>query len=240
MRVQNITPTLVCFLCIALMFFVGCAEKKTEEEVQARLDQSGRQEISLDDVEGEASLTRNFYFIFDGSGSMGDRCAGEVKLKGAKEAVRKFLTKIPADANLGLYVFDARGTREVVPLGPNNRAAFMQSIAEIRDGGGTPLARSVQFGADRLVEQYKKQLGYGEYRLIVVTDGQASNIPRAAQYAARYSIPIYAIGLCIGGDHPLRTFAVSYREANNYEDLERALEETLSELPSFDVTEFEE
>ena len=116
----------------------------------------------------------------------------------------------------------------------------MQSINEVEAGGGTPLAKSIGFGTDRLVAQYKKQLGYGEYRLIVVTDGQASSIPQAARYATRYGMPIYAIGLYIEGDHPLRTYAVSYREANNYEDLERALEETLAELPSFDLAEFEE
>ena len=240
MRVQNVGLILVCLLSVASSFFVGCAEKKREERVQARVDRIERVEISLDDADGDVSLIRNFYFIFDGSGSMGGMCAGQVKLQGAKEAVRMFLTKVPADVNLGLYVFDGRGAREVVPLGPNNRAAFMRSIDEISNGGGTPLARSIQFGSDRLVEQYKRQLGYGEYRLLVVTDGQASGIPEAARYAARYSMPIYAIGLCIEGGHPLRSFAVSYREANNYADLERALEETLAELPVFDVTEFGE
>ena len=248
MRVQNIALTLVCLLWIALVYFAGCAEKTTKEAkkeekkeaVQAQSAQAERVEIPLDDAEGEASLTRNFYFIFDGSGSMGDKRDDKVKLEGAKEAVRTFLDKIPGETNLGLFVFDGRGTREVVPLGPGNRAAFMQSINEVKAGGRTPLARSIQFGTDRLVAQYKKQLGYGEYRLIVVTDGEASSVPEAARYAARYGMPIYAIGLYIEGDHPLRTYAVSYREANNYEDLERALEETLAELPSFDLAEFEE
>ena len=240
MRVQNVGPILACLLSVVSSFFVGCAGEKREEPVQARVDRIERVEISLDDIDGDASLTRNFYFVFDGSGSMGGMCVGQVKLQGAKEALRRFLTKVPADANLGLFVFDDRGIYEAVPLGPNNRAAFMQSIDQIKNGGGTPLARSIRFGTDRLVAQYKRQLGYGEYRLLVVTDGQASGIPEAARYAARYGMPIYAIGLCIGGGHPLRTFAVSYREANNYEDLESALEETLAELPVFDVTEFGE
>ena len=244
MRVQHVGPSLRYLLCLILIFSVGCGEEKAKakpkpkEQVQVRLDQPERGEIPLDDAEGEASLARNFYFVFDGSGSMDEQCAGQVKLGGAKEAVRKFLTKIPADVNLGLFVFDMGGTREVVPLAPNNRDAFMQAIDRIKSSGGTPLAASIRSGTDRLVEQYKKQLGYGEYRLIAVTDGQAQGIPGAAQYAARFGMPIYAIGLCIEGDHPLRTVAVSYREANNYEDLERALEETVAELPSFDVTEF--
>lgn len=251
MKVKNIAAILVCLFWVESILFVGCGEEKTkpkpkekqevqEVQVQPDYDQIQRVEIPLDDPQGVASLARNFYFIFDGSGSMGDMYAGQVKLKGAKEAVRKFLTKVPQDANLGLYVFDDRGTREVVPLGPNKRDAFMQAIDTVEHGGTTPLAESIRFGTDRLVQQYKSQLGYGEYRLIVVTDGMASGIPNAAQRAARYSMPIYAIGLGIGGDHPLRAYAVSYREASNYEDLERALEETLAELPSFDPTEFEE
>jgi Mg-chelatase subunit ChlD len=171
MRERNISVILLCFLWIALTFFVSCGEKKTKQKVKAGeekttqnlpdYDQIQRVEIPLDDATGEASLARNFYFIFDGSGSMGDTQGGQVKLKGAKEAVHRFLSKIPADANLGLYVFDARGTREVVPLGPNNWDAFKQSINNVKDGGTTPLAQSIRFGTDRLVQQYKKQLGYG-------------------------------------------------------------------------------
>ena len=90
-----------------------------------------------------------------------------------------------------------------------------------------------------LIEQYKRQLGYGEFRLVVVTDGKAERIPDAARHAQGLRIPIYAIGLGIEGDHPLRTYAMSYREANKFDDLEKALEETLAELPVFDVAEFE-
>ncbi|MBD3181669.1 VWA domain-containing protein [Candidatus Poribacteria bacterium] len=198
-----------------------------------------RVDIPLNDADGSASLKRNFYFIFDGSGSMGDECAGRVKLEGAKEAVSRFLENIPDDTNLGLYVFDSKGAREVVPLGPENREEFMQAIMNVNNGGMTPLAQSIRFGTDRLIEQYKKQLGYGEFRLVAVTDGLAQDIPDASRYAAKYSIPIYAIGLCIEGEHPLRTYAVSYREANNYEDLKKALEETLAELPVYDPTEFD-
>ena len=73
---------------------------------------------------------------------------------------------------------------------------------------------------------------------MVVTDGQADKIPQAARYAARFGMPIYAIGLCIEDDHPLRRHAVSYRAADSFSDLAQGLEETLAELPSFDPTEF--
>lgn len=208
-----------------------------------------RIEIALDESDGgqEASLVRNLYFIFDGSGSMkrstSKDCRGDqrfdTKIEGARWAVQEFLSKVPDEIAIGLYVFDANGREERVPLGVSNRNDFLNALAEVRVGGGTPLAEGIQFGTQQLVEQYKHQLGYGEFRLVVVTDGQADDIPQAAHFATRYGMPIYAIGLCIGEDHPLRTLAVSYRAADNFADLAQGLEETLAELPNFDVTTFE-
>ena len=219
----------------------SCVCPVNEKHASPEVEKVEEKAIPLEtSAAAEVSLARNFYFIFDGSGSMGEPCAGRVKIDGAKAAVLRFLQKVPADANLGLFVFDSRDPREVVPLGPNNRLQLEQAIKEIDEGGGTPLADAIEYGTDRLVAQYEKQLGYGDYRLIVVTDGIANAIPEAAQYATSYGFPIFAIGLCIEGDHPLRSYALSYREANNYEDLERALEETVAETEAFDATVFEE
>ena len=206
-------------------------------------------EIPLDEsLSGnEATLTRNFYFIIDGSGSMarktGRACRGDQhfrdRLAGAQWAVHQFLGNVPEDVNMGLYVFDTRGQREVVPLGSGNRDEFLSAVNSIWAGGGTPLASAIVHGTRQLIAQYQHQLGYGEFRLVVVTDGQADKIPEAAYQASRFGIPIYAIGLCIDEDHPLRQHAVSYRAADNFGDLAKGLEETLAELPSFDATEFE-
>ncbi len=197
--------------------------------------------------EGEAVLTRNFYFIMDGSGSMREpatsNCGGdqkfENKMMGARWAIKQFLGNVPDDVNIGLYVFDHYGQREVVPLGVGNRSEFIRAIDQIRASGGTPLAQAIQFSTDQLVRQYRKQLGYGEFRLVVVTDGIAEQIPQAALYAARFGMPIYTIGLCVGQTHPLRQFSVSYRAADNFADLSKGLQDTLAELPDSGVTEFE-
>lgn len=195
----------------------------------------------------QPSLTRNIYFIFDGSGSMNaapDKfCKGDKrfrkKIDGAKWAIKEFLKKVPKDINIGLYVFDSRGTYEAVPLGPNNFKKFIKAIDKVRPGGQTPLASSIRKGTNKLVNQYKKQLGYGEFRIVAVTDGIADGIPEAAIYATERGIPIYAIGICIGQDHPLRQWAVSYRAADNFSDLAKGLEETLAETPVFDLKEFD-
>ncbi|MCP5049918.1 MAG: VWA domain-containing protein [bacterium] len=196
---------------------------------------------------GQPEITRNFYFIMDGSGSMRERttrnCGGDQKfsnkMEGARWAIKKFLEYVPDEVNIGLYVFDRDGQREAVPLGSGNRETFLNAVDKIDGGGGTPLAQSIRVGTDRLVYQYKKQLGYGEFRLVVITDGEAKGIPSAALYAAKYGIPIYSIGLCVGQYHPLRRFSVSYRAADNFADLSQGLQDTLAELPDFDVTQFE-
>jgi uncharacterized protein with von Willebrand factor type A (vWA) domain len=197
---------------------------------------------------GAASLTRNFYFIFDGSGSMSEaltrQCTGDrrfgSRLEGAKWAVEQFLPLMPRDVNLGLWIFDADGNRERVPLGPDNHGTFLTQVRKTRAGGNTPLTESIAQGVNRLVQQRDHQLGYGEFRLIVVTDGQATGRPllQAVNYAREQRIPIYTIGLCIGEKHELRQYSVSYRAADSIEALKRGLEETLAETNVFDPQTF--
>ena len=205
-------------------------------------------EISLENQTGQPDVTRNFYFIMDGSGSMnestGEDCgdsdgAFSTKIAGANWAITEFLKQVPGDVNMGLYIFDHMGAEERAPLGPADHDKLLHEINEMRVGGRTPLAPAIMHATDTLVEQYKKQLGYGEYRIVIVTDGQAEHIPEAATYAAEYGIPIYSIGLCVGPDHPLRTFSVSYWSADNFEDLAKGLKQTIAELPQFDAKGFE-
>ena len=197
---------------------------------------------------GEASLTRNFYFIFDGSGSMSEslnkQCKGDrrfgSRLEGAKWAVEQFLPLVPRDVNLGLWIFDSSGNRERVVLGPDNREKFLTEVQNTRADGNTPLTESIEQGVNRLVQQRDKQLGYGEFRLIVVTDGQATGrpLPQAVAYARERHIPIYTIGLCLGEDHELRKYSVSYRAADSIQALKHGLEETLAETNVFDPQTF--
>lgn len=180
-----------------------------------------------------ASLARNFYFVLDGSGSMRDACSGRQsrKIDQAKEAVTAFMAVVPTNANLGLIVFDARGSREVLPLGANNRQQFLQAVRAIEADGGTPLNGAIVFGINRLVDQRAKQLNYGEFRMIVVTDGEASDGPisTCGEHSRKTGIPIYTIGLCMSGSHALRNYSITYRDASNKAELKAALEQTVAE-----------
>jgi hypothetical protein len=44
----------------------------------------------------------------------------------------------------------------------------------------------------------------------------------------------------VGQDHPLRKYSVSYKAADNFEELAEGLKDTLAELDQFDPAEFEE
>ncbi|MDZ4837384.1 MAG: VWA domain-containing protein [Candidatus Melainabacteria bacterium] len=184
--------------------------------------------------QGEISLARNFYFVFDGSGSMRG-----ARLRDAKAAVREFMNNVPNDVNLGLYVFDYYGEREVLPLGGNNRTKFLAEIDKVSADNGTPLGASVRTGARALAAQRDKQLQYGEFRLIVITDGESSDsIEYGTDEAERLLVPIYTIGFQIGERHALRQKSVSYKSANDLQELRKALEDAAAELDVFDPQSF--
>jgi hypothetical protein len=198
------------------------------------------------DSNAAVDLTRNIYIIFDGSGSMSERvdsrCGAnerfDRKIDGARWALTEFVASAPDNINLGLYVFDRRGSREVMPLARLDRETFKRHIQDISAGGSTPLASSIRYASDRLGEQYIRQLGYGEFRLVIITDGLAEAIPKAAFYAAERGIPIYTIGLCVEDNHPLLRYSVSYQAVDNFIDLQKSLSATLAELPDFDTAQF--
>ena len=137
----------------------------------------------------------------------------------------------------GLTVTVRKGKPDTIE---HNRDRFLGAVQKTRAGGNTPLTESITQGVDRLVQQRDHQLGYGEFRLIVVTDGQATGrpLPQAVDYARQQRIPIYTIGLCIGEKHELRRYSVSYRAADSIEALKRGLEETLAETNVFDPQTF--
>lgn len=174
----------------------------------------------------------NAYIVFDGSGSMGGKPIQE-----AKRAVKAFVADAPEELNIGLFVFDSknRGGREVVPLGSGDeqRKKLNQVLGKVSAGGGTPLGAAIQTGTTALIAQFQKQLRYGDVRLIVVTDGHASDVQRFSSsiaYANSHHVPIYTIGFHIKNDHPLRNFSEAYFTASDEKELLGAMKETLAEL----------
>ena len=171
-------------------------------------------------------------------------CSGsQTKLEAAKAALASFSESVPASANLGLLVFDGRGVAEWLALGTGNRQQFTRLVSEVRANGGTPLRDSVNLAYTKLLEQGAKQLGYGEYHLVIVTDGAADAgqdpTPIVNKLLAESPIVLQTIGFCIGPDHSLNQAGRTiYRAADNAADLRQGLADVLAEAPQFAVTQF--
>lgn len=178
--------------------------------------------------------------VFDGSGSMeepidGKYGSGPVKMPLAKGALKRVLGMVPEDTWIGILVFSGQfgGDDWVVPLGP--RVPDMNArIDGIKPGGGTPIGSYIKQGADRLLTERERQYGVGSYRLIVVTDGQATPENEAAlmeRYAPMITsrgIRMDVIGLGMEETHALAAYATSYQPAQNADQLDKALKQVVN------------
>ena len=190
-------------------------------------------------------FAKNYYVVLDASGSMNEKgCSGDLtKIAAAKQAMTAFVDTVPANANLGLLVFDGRGVNEWLPLGLNNRPQFTKLIGDVRANASTPLRTSISRAYSKLQGQGARQLGYGEYHLVVVTDGHADQgedpTPIVNRMLAESPVVLQTIGFCIGSKHSLNQAGRTiYRAADNVEDLRQGLADVLAEAPKFTVTEF--
>jgi hypothetical protein len=190
----------------------------------------------------ENLLAKNYLVVLDSSGSMSEHACGAdfgvSKSDVAKKALKTFAGQVPADANLGFFVFENSEIQERLALGLNNRANFINVAEATAPNGGTPLYDAVLSGYKALTRQAQKQLGYGEYFLVVVTDGEANpgqEPDRVVDYIIEKTpITLYTVGFCIGSHHTLNRPGVTYyREASNPQELASALQQVLAESPEF-------
>jgi Ca-activated chloride channel homolog len=193
-----------------------------------------------------AANTANYYIVLDGSGSMASKeCGGGTsRIDAAVNAVKQFVAQIPTEANVGMAVFDRRAISERVSLGVGNRDSIASELEKVRAGSDTPLRTAIQIGYDKLTAQARLQLGYGEYHLIVVTDGQPDPsdedpAPIVREILKQSPVVLHTIGFCIAEDHvlnqPNRTY---YASATNPDQLKHGLQAVLAESPAFDAAKF--
>jgi len=190
-------------------------------------------------------LSTNIYIVLDGSGSMQQSACsgGEPKIRAAKRALLEFVKAVPANANVGMVAFDRRGTSERTPLGVVNYDTVTRNITSVDVGGGTPLSAAIKIAYEKLTEQAKKQLGYGDYHLVVVTDGDATNgfepDKVLTKILAESPVVVHTIGFCIDTRHSLnQPGRTIYNTAQDYESLRQGLQSVLAESPEFSVSEF--
>ncbi|MBN2430514.1 MAG: VWA domain-containing protein [Acidobacteria bacterium] len=187
---------------------------------------------------GQAAVDdHNVVIVLDASGSMGGKMPGSsvMKMDAAKSALKQVIREVPWDTNIGLLVFSA-GNLDVdwvYPLGPRNDDKLLAAIDRPEPFGGTPLGEYLKMGADRLLKQRAEQYGYGTYRLLVVTDGEAGDpdmVERFVPEIIARGIIIDVIGVDMAGQHTLATKVHSYRSADNPGALKTAIADVFAEV----------
>lgn len=187
-------------------------------------------------LSGPANAGQIVAVVLDDSGSMGEpmrRTPRVRKIQAAKSALLAVLNDLPKDAQLGIVLLNGsvQGSSWVVPLGPVDFPKARQAILQVQPINGTPLGKFMKVGADALLEHRAKEF-YGDYRLLIVTDGEATD----AELVDRYLPEIMARGLnvdVIGVDmpqqHSLATRVHTYRRADDPAALQQAIRTVLAE-----------
>lgn len=191
-------------------------------------------------------LAKNYYVILDDSGSMkSESCASghASRLQAAIDALAAFAEGLPPQANLGVMSFDGGRFTELMPLGLRRGDEIRHLSQRMLPGGNTPLATAITKGYEALRNQGLAQLGYGEYHLVVITDGEATKGEYPDKIIARIlsesPVDVHTIGFCIGTDHVLnQPNYLSYQAADNVQALRQGLQAVLAEAPAFTVSRF--
>jgi uncharacterized protein YegL len=172
--------------------------------------------------------------VLDDSGSMDKRMhAGPRKIDAAKSAMLTVLEQLPTDAEIGIVTLngpDGSG-KWIKPLGPVDRTKLKATIRQITAGGATPLGEFMKVGTDALLS-HRAESVFGDYRLLIVTDGEATDawlVDRYLPDILSRAITIDVIGVDMAQDHSLATRVDSYRRADDPESLTQAIQESLAE-----------
>jgi Mg-chelatase subunit ChlD len=144
--------------------------------------------------------------VYDTSGSMNDPvkgkgAPGDAKYVVASRALAAIVTRLEKFAQTGgrkvqagLFIFEGKGSKEVVKLGPFDAAAMRAWLAGFsRPVGGTPLGTAVAEAAHVLMKTKA-----GARHVLVVTDGEntvgplpEALLPKVLDDAMKQSAPVY-------------------------------------------------
>ncbi|MDP7420710.1 MAG: VWA domain-containing protein [bacterium] len=191
---------------------------------------------------GDSVYIDNVVIVLDASGSMNVwmNNSSLSKMDVAKSALLDVLQHIPDSTNIGLLVFSGHGVDDewVYPLGPRDDAKLTRAIKSPQPAGGTPLGEYIKKGTNRLLDARNSQHGYGSYRLLIVTDGEATDKHLVEIYTPEViarGITVDVIGVNMAGDHTLATKVHSYRRANDPAALRQAIAEVFAEVSDSDA-----
>ncbi len=171
--------------------------------------------------------------VLDASGSMRETFGNGVsKMSSAKAALKQVLENTPPDTRIGLLVFGEK-SGWAFELDRRNDAVLNAAIDAVGPSGGTPLGFHLKVGADALLTAREAQHGYGTYRLLIVTDGAASDKKLVTKYTPlllERGIVLDVIGVRMQADHMLKGVAHTYRSADDPDSLIAAVREVFAEV----------
>lgn len=181
----------------------------------------------------------NVVVILDNSGSMETQMArSESRMEAAKRSLLAVLKLTPPDANVGVILLNPQELNDywLIPLGPIDRGQTRQAIRNIRAGGPTQLGGAMKLAADALMERRATQK-YGQYKLLLVTDGEATDQREVDLYLPEIQsrgLLTDVIGVDMGQQHSLATRASTYRNAADPASLEKAISAVVLGESSYD------
>ena len=188
-----------------------------------------------------AYADQNVVVVLDDSASMNQSMRNNrrlAKMQTAKDALLTVLESLPAETRIGIVLLNGGwgSDRWVYPLAPVDTARLRAGIQRIRAHGGTPLGARIKDGCDTLLALRGKE-HYGSYRLLIVTDGEASDGDLVERYLPDIlsrGIWVDVIGVDMASDHSLATQVHAYRQADNPRDLIGAIREFTAEFSDDD------
>jgi uncharacterized protein YegL len=181
-----------------------------------------------------AMAADNLVVVLDNSGSMKSNFGGfggNHRITAAKTTLHAELRKVKPDSKVGIVILNP--TAWVVPLAKINQDTIHPIIDAVVAEGGTPLGSAMKLGADALLDLRKKEK-YGTYRLLVITDGEASPATEAAlvtQYTpdiVSRGITLDVIGLNLN-NHALSKNVHSFKSADDQAALNKEVAKIFAE-----------
>jgi Ca-activated chloride channel family protein len=172
--------------------------------------------------------------VLDSSGSMKEPAGdGQTKIVAARTALTSVVTKLPADAEVGLRVYGATvfkrtqpgactDTQLTVPIGTNNRPQLQAAIAKYKPYGETPIGYSLQ--------QAAKDLGAtGQRTIVLVSDGEATCAPDPCEVARSIAkqgidLKIDVVGFRVGGKARSQLQCVAREGRGDYYDADSTID----------------
>lgn len=187
-----------------------------------------------------ASADQNTYagqtvvVVLDDSGSMDKNIDnGTKKMSAAKSSLAEVLRSLGRDTKVGIIALNSRvgNSNWIVPVGSPDPGRWESELHRVVAKGGTPLGAVMRIGADELLK-LRAQSPYDTYRLLVVTDGEATDarlLDSIMPDLMSRGLNLDVIGVAMKDAHTLAKSAHTYREAGDTASLTQALSAVFAE-----------